>query len=256
MLARMHMCTYTHTHACTHARERECVACPHTCTHVRAYTYTYIHAKLRLATFLWFDTHAKQQQQHTLMNMHVHTQSDTAWCDDRWMVYTQTACYVADVFTCWLRNFKDSVAFIPLAPPSGTISLSLCDMLQLRLPASHSSRLMFSLSRTCNTSNCLQPASNKLCVCVCVRVSLSVCVCLRVCVHVHMHACVCVSVCVCFSVCVSVCRCVRACTHIYVSMFEEGVGGWWRCLMTNLCMWSGALELTTSTSLQATDISC
>ena len=65
------------------------------------------------------------------------------------------------------QNGKLFFFFQPLVPPSGTISLSLCNMFKLCLASSHSLRLIFSLSLTPNTSNCLQPASSKsLCVCM------------------------------------------------------------------------------------------
>ena len=110
------------------------------------------------------------------------------------------------VFQTDARNVKDSMPFLSLVPLSGTISLSLCDMLQLCLPSSHSSRLTFSLSLTPNTSHCLQPASRK---CVCMygwTASTSQ--------WAPAYVCMCV------------------CGHVWVC--ELGMGG--RCLMTNLCM--------------------
>ena len=68
------------------------------------------------------------------------------------------------------RNFKDSTLFSSLVPPSGTISLFLCDMLKICLHSSHSSKLTFSLSLTPKNFNCLQPALSKsVCVCLCVH---------------------------------------------------------------------------------------
>ena len=58
--------------------------------------------------------------------------------------------------------------FYSLVLPSGMVFRSLCDMLKLCLPSSHSSRLTFSLSLTPDSSNCLQPASSKMCVCMCI----------------------------------------------------------------------------------------
>ena len=91
------------------------------------------------------------------------------------------------VFQTDARHFRDSAPFLSLVPLSGTISLSLCDMLcKLCLPSSHSSTFTFSLSLTFNTSNCLQPARSK-CVCVCVRACVRACVgaCVRACVYVR-----------------------------------------------------------------------
>ena len=73
------------------------------------------------------------------------------------------------------RNFKDSTLFPSLVPLSGTISLSLCDMLKTCLHSSHSSKLTFSLSLTPNNFNCLQPALSKsvcvsVCACACVLI--------------------------------------------------------------------------------------
>ena len=104
------------------------------------------------------------------------------------------------IFQTDARNVKDSAPFLSLVTPSGTISLSLCNMLKFCLPLSHSSRPTISWSLTPNISNSLQPASCKcMCVCVCV------CACVRACVRV----------CVWVRACVSACMCVRAraCVH-------------------------------------------
>ena len=65
------------------------------------------------------------------------------------------------IFQADARNFKDGTTFF----------FHCCDMFKFCLPWSHSSRLIFFLSLTHNTSNCLQPAVSK---CVCVRVCVCV----------------------------------------------------------------------------------
>ena len=85
------------------------------------------------------------------------------------------------VFQTDARHFKDSAPFRSLIAPCGIMLLSLCDMLKLCLPSSHSPRLFLSL--TPNTSNCLQPASSKslsVCLSVCLCLCLYVCVCVWV----------------------------------------------------------------------------
>ena len=79
--------------------------------------------------------------------------------------------------------------FLSLVPLPGTMSLSPCDMLQLCLPSSRSSRLVFPLSLNPNTSSCVQPVSSK-----------------HAYMHAYMYTCVCVHACVCVCVCVCVCK--------------------------------------------------
>ena len=74
------------------------------------------------------------------------------------------------VFETDAGNFKDSVLFHSLVHPSGTISLSLCQLLRLSVFKPQLKTHIFSLSP--NASNSFQPvSSNCVCayICVCVR---------------------------------------------------------------------------------------
>ena len=85
------MSASAHTH--THMRQSVRVACTHVHIHtlVHGYTHTYIHTVTHMQSCDWpllcdltqTHRHAQQQQQHILINTHVHTQSETAWktCD-------------------------------------------------------------------------------------------------------------------------------------------------------------------------------
>ena len=116
----------------------------------------------------------------------------------------------SSVFRTDVKSSKDSAPFLWLVLPSGTMPLSLCDMLRICLPSGPGPFLCLLLLLIQAISSLLwvNLGNVSLCVHLCLRLCVRVCV--FVCVYVHARVRVRVCVCVCVCVCMFVWR--RVCT--------------------------------------------
>ena len=204
----MHACTHMHTHTHTHAcmRESECgmptYMYTHTCIHIYIRTCKAATGHLTVIGHTCKTVTATHSNEYACIY--------TVWHS---MMWWQVDGLHPD---CVLHHWSFYMRAQKLQGQHAFSSIGPSVWNNLPFSVWHA-QTVSSLSRTHNTSNCLQPAS----VCVCVA------------------QCVCVCVCVCQCVCVSVCACVRThwCIYIYICLWGGG-DVWWQICVCGVEQWN------------------